>query len=121
MINFDLELFKKVSKDIFTCDSPTGFTHNVIKIIENYIKEYGYNTIFWSIAYKDWETNKTKDINVSVNSVIDNLHNGAIILLHTVSNENVIALPIIIDKIREEGYEIASLNDFVIPNYNLIY
>ena len=87
----------------------------------NVIKEYGYNTIFWSIAYKDWETNKTKDINVSVNSVIDNLHNGAIILLHTVSNENVIALPIIIDKIREEGYEIASLNDLVIPNYNLIY
>ena len=43
MINFDLELFKKVSRDIFTCDSPTGFTHNVIKIIENYIKEYGYD------------------------------------------------------------------------------
>ena len=43
MISFDIELFKKISKDIFTCDSPTGFTHNVIGIIENYIKEYGYD------------------------------------------------------------------------------
>lgn len=43
MINFDLELFKKVSKDIFTCDSPTGFTHHVIKLIEGYIKKYGYD------------------------------------------------------------------------------
>lgn len=43
MISFDLELFKKISRDIFTCDSPTGFTHNVIGIIENYVKEYGYD------------------------------------------------------------------------------
>ena len=43
MIKFDLELFKKISYDIFNCDSPTGFTENVIKVIENYIKEYGFN------------------------------------------------------------------------------
>ena len=43
MISFDLELFKKISTDIFTCDSPTGFTHNVIRIIEDYVKQYGYD------------------------------------------------------------------------------
>jgi len=43
MIKFDLETFKKISKDIFMVDSPTGFTSNVIKVIENYIKEYGYD------------------------------------------------------------------------------
>lgn len=43
MIKFDLELFKKISYDVFNCDSPTGFTGNVIKIIENYVKEYGFN------------------------------------------------------------------------------
>ena len=31
MICFDLELFKKVSRDIFTCDSPTGFTLSYFK------------------------------------------------------------------------------------------
>lgn len=83
------------------------------------IKGNDYCTIFWSIAYKDWETNKTGDVNNSVNLVIDNLHNGAIILLHTVSKENVEALPIIIDKIRDEGYKISSLNNLFI-NDNLI-
>ena len=42
MINFDLDLFKKIAVDIFGCDSPTGYTDNVIKVIEGYIKEYGF-------------------------------------------------------------------------------
>ena len=84
------------------------------------IKKLGYSTIFWSIAYKDWETNKQGNINNSVNSVIDNLHNGAIILLHTVSNDNVDALPLIIDKIREEGYDIESINKLFYDENKLI-
>lgn len=43
MIKFDLDLFKKISYDVFTCDSPTGFTSNVIKVIENYVKELGFD------------------------------------------------------------------------------
>lgn len=42
MIKFDLDLFKKIATDIFTCDSPTGYTDNVIKVIEGYVKEYGF-------------------------------------------------------------------------------
>ena len=80
----------------------------------NVIKENGYTTLFWSIAYKDWDTNNQTNIDKSVNSVIENLHNGAIILLHTVSDANVDALPIIIDKIREEGYEICNINELYI-------
>lgn len=43
MIKFDLELFKKISFDLFTCDSPTGYTDNVIKVVESYVKEYGFD------------------------------------------------------------------------------
>ena len=43
MIKFDLDLFKKISFDLFTCDSPTGYTDNVIKVVENYVKEYGFD------------------------------------------------------------------------------
>lgn len=77
------------------------------------VSELGYNTVFWSVAYKDWEVNNQNGIEYSVKSVIDNLHNGAIILLHTVSSDNALALPLIIDKIREEGYEIRSLNNLI--------
>lgn len=77
------------------------------------IKQLNYNTIFWSIAYKDWDTNNQGDVNKAVNSVIDNLHNGAIILLHTVSEDNVKALPIIIDQIRANGYVIDSIDNLI--------
>ena len=43
MIKFDLDLFKKIATDIFTCDSPTGYTDNVIKVVESYVKEYGFD------------------------------------------------------------------------------
>lgn len=43
MIKFDLNLFKKVTNDIFLTDSPTGYTDNVIKVIESYVKEYGFD------------------------------------------------------------------------------
>ncbi len=44
MIEFDLDYFKKVSKDIFLCDSPTGYTSNVISLIKGYIDSFGYQS-----------------------------------------------------------------------------
>ncbi len=44
MIKFDLNYFKKVSKDIFLCDSPTGYTQNVIALVKKYIDEFGYSS-----------------------------------------------------------------------------
>ena len=44
MIEFDLDYFKKVSKDIFLCDSPTGYTSNVISLIKDYIDFFGYQS-----------------------------------------------------------------------------
>ena len=43
MISFNKNDFLKISKDLFTCDSPTGYTYNVISLIESYIKDMGYN------------------------------------------------------------------------------
>ncbi|MDY2889539.1 MAG: M42 family metallopeptidase [Candidatus Caccosoma sp.] len=43
MINFNLDLFKTISKDVFLCDSPTGYTNRIIKVVEKYIKQYGYD------------------------------------------------------------------------------
>jgi len=44
MISFDLEYFKKVAHDIFTCDSPTGYTKNVIELVKSYVDGYGYES-----------------------------------------------------------------------------
>ena len=68
------------------------------------VQAMGLKTVFWSIAFRDWLTNEQKGSQHSYDSVIDNLHNGAIILLHTVSQSNSDALGKIIDEIRNQGY-----------------
>lgn len=67
----------------------------------NIIEKQGYKTIFWSIAYIDWKENSV-DV---YNHIMENLHDGAIILMHPISNSNVENLEKVIDGIREKGYE----------------
>lgn len=74
------------------------------------VQKLGYKTFFWSIAYRDWETNNQRGSELAYNSIIDNLHPGAIVLLHTVSKDNLEALPKVIDTIREKGYTIQNLD-----------
>lgn len=75
------------------------------------LKKLGYKTVFWSIAYCDWNENDQKSIEACRKAVIDNLHNGAIVLLHSVSKTNRDALGIIIDDIVSLGYEFRSVDE----------
>jgi putative aminopeptidase FrvX len=43
MINFDKDLFLRIAKAVFNCDSPTGFTKNASKIVEGFLDEFGYD------------------------------------------------------------------------------
>lgn len=69
-------------------------------------QQLGYKTVFWSYAYKDWDVNDQKGADYAYTKVMNNLHNGAVILLHAVSKDNADALDRIIKGIREEGYTI---------------
>ncbi len=75
------------------------------------IKDMGYKTLFWSLAYKDWERDVTRGCDYAVNQVVSQLHNGAVILLHAVSQDNADALPLIIDALRKEGYSFGSVDE----------
>ena len=66
------------------------------------VKDMGYTTLFWSLAYQDW--NHKIDSSVAVKAVCNNIHNGAIILLHAVSEANSVALGTIVDELRSKGY-----------------
>lgn len=78
------------------------------------VSKLGYKTFFWSIAYDDWNTNKQKGGDYGYNKIMSNLHNGAIILMHSVSNDNVECLERVIDNIRNQGYVFKNLNQFYI-------
>jgi putative aminopeptidase FrvX len=40
MIKFDLEAFKSISEKVFNCDSPSGYNHNIVKLLSSYLDEY---------------------------------------------------------------------------------
>lgn len=75
-------------------------------------KRHGYTNVFWSIAYADWDTQRQKGMRYAYDSVVSQLHPGAIILLHSVSRDNAEAIGAIIDEARRQGYEFKSLAEW---------
>lgn len=71
----------------------------------------GYKTVFWSMAYRDWETDRQPGRDVALKHVMDNLHPGALILLHAVSSSNAEALDDIIKGVKSKGYSFGQLTD----------
>jgi len=67
----------------------------------------GYSTVFWSMAFKDWDPNNQPGAEVSYQHVMDNIHPGAIILLHAVSESNTKALDRILNSLKQQGYQFA--------------
>lgn len=89
---------------------PKGeYTDTALKTIE----ELGYTSVFWSLAYADWDLNNQKGEDYAFQTVVSRFHPGAVILLHSVSPDNANALGRIIDEARNQGYEFCSLRDYV--------
>lgn len=85
---------------------PAGeYTENALDLVAS----LGYVSVFWSVAYNDWNTQSVKGKDYAVETVTSRFHDGAIILLHSVSHDNAEALGEIIDRARAEGYEFRSL------------
>lgn len=64
----------------------------------------GYRTMLWSFAYCDWDVNNQPDAAQAKAKLIDNAHNGAVYLLHSVSSTNAQILGEVIDELRAKGY-----------------
>ena len=75
------------------------------------VSEMGYNTFFWSFAYADWDNERQPNPQKALQCIMDNIHNGAIILLHPTSQTNVEILPTVIDELRAQGYRFGTLEE----------
>lgn len=81
-------------------------------------RELGYTNVFWSIAYEnDWDPKRQRGWKYAFNKVVNQLHPGAVIMLHSVSRDNTEAIAEIIDEARRQGYEFKSLNQLSVKNY----
>ena len=76
-------------------------------------KSMGYTNVFWSFAYDDWDTNKSRGADYAYQKTMENLHDGCVLLLHAVSKDNAEALGSIIDSAREEGYEFLPMESLI--------
>ena len=81
---------------------PKGeFSSRLIKIA----KDLGYKAVMWSSAYDDWDKDKQGRQEYGKKKIIDNIHNGCVLLLHATSSDNSEILGDVIDSIRDMGYE----------------
>ncbi len=77
----------------------------------SYAQKMGYKTVFWSFAYADWDNNKQMSSEKAKSKILDNIHNGEIMLLHPTSTTNAEILQEIIQELKRQGYRFGSLEE----------
>ncbi|MBR3806651.1 MAG: polysaccharide deacetylase family protein [Clostridia bacterium] len=76
------------------------------------VNELGYTTVFWSFGYDDWDNSRQMSPEKAKKKILENTHDGAVILLHPTSTTNASILRDLIHTWRDMGYEFYSLDDF---------
>lgn len=76
-------------------------------------KDLGYATIFWSLAYMDWDANAQPTREEALKKLTERIHPGAIVLLHTTSKTNGEIMEELLTKWEEMGYRFGKLEDLV--------
>ncbi len=79
------------------------------------VQALGYCSVFWSVAWQDWDVTKTQGAAKAKATVLSRLHPGAVILLHAVSKDNAAALGDMIDEARAQGYTFCPLSAYTPP------
>ena len=102
-------VYEKFGYEMTYFRPPKGeFSERVIDIA----KKLNYTTVMWSSAYDDWDENKQNREEYGKKKIVENVHNGCVLLLHATSKDNSIILSDIIKQIREMGYELKNINEF---------
>lgn len=108
ILKLDMMFKEKTGQDMKYLRPPMGeYSERTLKVS----RDLGYTNVFWSFAYADWDTNNQKGADFAYKMVMDNVHNGAVMLLHAVSKDNADALDRIITDLKAQGYSFGSLDD----------
>ena len=75
-----------------------------------FAQKLGYKTVFWSLAYADWDNSKQPTKEYAFSKLLPRIHNGAVLLLHSTSKTNAEILEELLTRYKEIGYTFASLD-----------
>ena len=109
VMNLHTAVYEKFGYEMKYIRPPKG---EYSKRTVEYCNTLGYTTVMWSFAYDDWDENKQGREEYAKKKIIDNIHNGAVILLHGNSKDNTNILDYCIKQIKQMGYEFSSLDEF---------
>ena len=73
-------------------------------------KELGYQTVFWSLAYMDWNNDSQPPAEEAYAKLLPRIHDGAVVLLHSTSQTNAAILDDLLTKWEEMGYTFAGID-----------
>ena len=71
----------------------------------------GYRTVFWSLAYVDWNNDAQPTARQALDKLLPRTHNGAVVLLHSTSETNAQVLDELLTQWKEMGFRFASLEE----------
>lgn len=71
----------------------------------------GYKTVFWSLAYVDWNPEDQPSKEKAFSKLLPRTHDGAIVLLHSTSATNAAILDELLTKWEEMGYTFGSVTE----------
>ena len=74
-------------------------------------QKMGYKTVFWSLAYVDWNNDAQPTKDFAFSKLLPRTHNGAVVLLHSTSQTNAQILDELLTKWKEQGYRFASVEE----------
>ena len=74
-------------------------------------KDLGYRTVFWSLAYADWNNDSQPTKEQAFGKLLPRIHNGAVVLLHSTSKTNAEILDELLTRWKEMGYSFGTLEE----------
>lgn len=89
---------------------PMGF---IDKEKAQILKQRGYLIFKWNVQIYDYVHYDDQGVDYVVKNITNQVKPGSIILMHTLTDSNAKALPILIEKLQAQGYEFSSLMDFL--------
>ena len=73
-------------------------------------KEMGYRTVFWSLAYVDWNNDSQPTKEQAFSKLLPRIHNGAVVLLHSTSKTNAEILDELLSTWENQGYRFDTID-----------
>lgn len=74
-------------------------------------QQLGYKTVFWSLAYVDWNVDDQPDPEKAIQTILSRTHPGAVVLLHSTSETNAMILDELLTQWENLGYRFGTPAD----------